>query len=128
MGRPKGYPKTGGKDFAKGDDPRRYTDGRPKLDVRVSEMKAEMRQMLIEAMKEYSHLPKEEVKALANDPKLPLGKLTALRFWIEVSNNGDPSRMAFLSKILGLEEAQKHDLQVTSLESLIVASKKDEEQ
>lgn len=119
--------KTGGRDFVPG-DPRRYDKGRPPNDVKVSEMKAEMRHFLIQAMKDYSHLPKEEVAALAKDPKIPLAKLTALRFWIEVSNNGDPSRMAFLSKILGLEEAQKHDVQVSSLESLIVASKKEDEE
>jgi hypothetical protein len=120
--------KTGGRDFSTGVDPRRVNNGRPTVDVKISEMKAEMRQFLIEAMKEYSHLPKEEVAALTKDPKMPLAKLTALRFWIEVSNNGDPSRMAFLSKILGLEEAQKHDVQVSSLESLIVASKKEDEE
>lgn len=111
MARAKGSKQTGGRGFQKGHDPRRNTTGGPKVDVRVREIKSEIKVALIEVMKEYFDLPAGKAKELALDPNLSLGKRTALRFWVEASNRGDPARLSFLARIVGLEVPQKIEIE-----------------
>lgn len=126
MGRPKGTKKTGGKDFQPS-DPRINRNGAPKADVRVTEIKSELKTKIAESLKQYYDLPVSEISKMANDPTMTIGKRISLRFLAEASNKGDPARISLLAKLVGLEVSE-HNITVSSLESLIVASKKEDEE
>lgn len=111
--------------FQKGHDPRRHMSGAPKSDVRVSEIKSELKLKLAESLKEYYDLPVLEMIKRANDPSMTVGERIALRFLAETANRGDPARVSLLLKVLGLE-VEKHEVSVsTSLEQLVLEANKE---
>lgn len=115
--------KSGGRDFAVGYDPRREPGpGRPKSDVRVAEIKGELRVKLAEHLKKYYEMPLEDVIKLAEDMTLSLGDRVAIAFLVQAAKKGEPAYLSMLAKVLGLEAPVKHEIESNTLEELIMRS------
>lgn len=123
----KGYPKAPNatKPFQKGFDPRRSLEGRPPVDVLVTQIKSEVKEHLIKSLKEFYMMDVAQVMRLANDSTKAMGERIAMRFLVEMANKGDPARLALLARIVGIDMAP--DIQVNTqvnitLEDLVSAA------
>lgn len=101
----KGKPKTGGKPFEKGYDPRRWNKGTV-VDVEVTEIKADVRMKLARHFQKFFDLPVSELEVASTAPDLTLGERMSLRFLVEAAKRGDPARISLLARIIGLEVPQ----------------------
>ena len=116
--------KAGGKDFQPGFDPRRNLSGGPKSDVRVNEIKLELKAKIAESLKKFYDMSVEDMVASAADSKMSVGERIALRFLAETARKGDPARINLLAEITGIKVNEvKHELS-DSLASLLLGTEK----
>jgi len=129
----KGHPKAPGatRPFASGNDSRRNLNGRPPVDVLVTQIKGEVKEHLIRSLKEFYMMDVAQVMRLANDNTKAMGERIAMRFLVEMANKGDPARLSLLARIVGIDMAP--DVQINtqvnlSLEDLVTASHVDDDE